>query len=108
MNALMWCCNFSLEVNDAPLRDWPWRMEKSNLDLIEPGRARRREMEVEVWIFFESTIALLMGVEIVEDDVQVAIREGANFRANYGAGSLARLAFLAHVTSQRKTHLCLI
>jgi hypothetical protein len=35
-------------------------------------------MEVDVWMFLEPAIALLMGVEIIEDDVQVAIREGGN------------------------------
>ncbi len=35
-------------------------------------------MEVDVWMFLEPAIALLMGVEIIEDDVQLAIREGGN------------------------------
>jgi hypothetical protein len=35
-------------------------------------------MEVDVWMFLEPAIALLMGVEIIEDDVQLAGREGGN------------------------------
>ena len=48
---------------------------KPSLDLIEPRRPRRVEMEVDVWMFLEPAIALLMGVEIIEDDVQRAIRK---------------------------------
>ena len=51
---------------------------KPSLDPIEPRRPRRGEMEVDVWMFLEPAIALLMGVEIIEDDVQLAIREGGN------------------------------
>ena len=51
---------------------------KTSLDPIEPRRPRRGEMEVDVWMFLEPAIALLMGVEIIEDDVQLAIREGGN------------------------------
>jgi hypothetical protein len=36
-------------------------------------------MEVDVWMFLEPAIALLMGGEIIEDDVQLAIREGGNY-----------------------------
>ena len=35
-------------------------------------------MEVDIWMFLEPAIALLMGVEIIEDDVQLAIREGSS------------------------------
>src|SRR5271169_1290936 len=51
---------------------------KPSLDLIEPRRPRRGEIEVHVWMVLEPAIALLMGVEIIEDDVQLAIREGGN------------------------------
>jgi len=51
---------------------------KPSLDLIEPGRARWREMEVDLRMFLEPAIALLMGVEIIEDDVHFAVREGGN------------------------------
>ena len=51
---------------------------KPSLDPIEPRRPRRGEMEVDVWMFLEPAIALLMGVEIIEDDVQLAMREGGN------------------------------
>ena len=42
---------------------------KTSLDPIEPRRPRRGEMEVDVLMFLEPAIALLMGVEIIEDDV---------------------------------------
>src|SRR6516164_9026828 len=51
---------------------------KPSLDPIEPRRPRRGEMEVDVWMFLEPAIALLMGVEIIEHDMQLAIREGGN------------------------------
>ena len=51
---------------------------KPSLDPIEPRRPRRGEMEVDAWMFHEPAIALLMGVKIIEDDVQLAIREGGN------------------------------
>ena len=51
---------------------------KLSLDPIEPRQPRRGEMEVHVWMFLEPAIALLMGVEIIENDVQLAIREGRN------------------------------
>jgi hypothetical protein len=49
---------------------------KPSLDLIEPERARRREIEVDLRMFLEPAIALLAGVEIIEDDVQLAVWEG--------------------------------
>jgi hypothetical protein len=51
---------------------------KPSLDLIKPRRARRDEMEMDFWVFLEPTLVLLMGVEIVEDDVEFSIREGGN------------------------------
>ena len=65
------------EVNDASQR-LALKDGKPSLDLVEPRRPRRGEMEVHVWMFLEPAIALLMGVEIIEDDVQLAIREGSN------------------------------
>src|SRR5258708_11087569 len=35
-------------------------------------------MEMDVWVFLEPALVLLMRVEIVEDDMEVAIREGGN------------------------------
>jgi hypothetical protein len=37
-------------------------------------------MEADVWVFLEPAVALLMGVEIVEDDVQFVVRKGGNVR----------------------------
>src|SRR5215831_1161782 len=45
-----------------------------NLDLIEPGGARRREMKVDVGMAGEPAVGLrLMGVEVVEDDVNLPL-----------------------------------
>ena len=45
-----------------------------NLDLIEPGGARRREMKVDVGMADEPAVGLrLMGVEVVEDDVNLPL-----------------------------------
>src|SRR5215475_11919823 len=35
-------------------------------------------MEVDLWVLLQPTVALLMGVEIIEDGVQLAIWEGGN------------------------------
>src|ERR1700746_725577 len=52
--------------------------EKPSLDLVEPGRARWREVEVNLRVFLKPAIAFFVGVEIIEDDVQFAVREGGN------------------------------
>ena len=39
-------------------------------------------MEVDVRMLFEPTVALLVGVEVVEDDMKLAIREGSNDTAH--------------------------
>src|SRR5579864_7136971 len=46
------------------------------LDLIEPRRASGGEMEMDLWVLLEPGLAFLVGVEIVEDDMQFTIREG--------------------------------
>ena len=45
------------------------------LDLVEPGGVRRREVKADVAVSGEPEVALgLMGTEIVEDDVDLALR----------------------------------
>src|SRR6516225_11861396 len=78
MNASICSCNSSTEGERCAVQRLALKDGKPSLDLIEPRRPRRGEMEVDVWMFLEPAIALLMGVEIVEDDVQLAIREGGN------------------------------
>ena len=39
-------------------------------------------MEMNVWVSLEPAFALFMGVEIVEDEVQLAIREGGGDAAH--------------------------
>ena len=52
--------------------------QKPCLDLIEPRRPGRGEMETDGGVFLEPALVLLMRVEIVEDDVKLTIREGGN------------------------------
>ena len=51
---------------------------KPCFDLIEPRRSGWGEMEVDLGVFLEPTLVLLVRIEIVEDDVKRAIREGGN------------------------------
>jgi len=37
-------------------------------------------MEADLWVFLQPAVALLMGVEIVIDDVQFVVRKGGNDR----------------------------
>jgi hypothetical protein len=48
---------------------------KPCFDLIEPRRPGRSEMEMDFGMFLEPALVLLMSVQIVEDDVKLAIRE---------------------------------
>ncbi len=48
------------------------------LDLIEPRRSCRREVEVHLGVLLEPMLILLVGVEVVDDDVKLAIRKGGN------------------------------
>src|ERR1019366_6964867 len=54
----------------------PLQDREPNLDLIEPGRACRREMKFHIRVGLEPVLVLLMGVEIVEDDVKLSARKG--------------------------------
>src|SRR3954469_17728281 len=53
----------------------PLQDREPNLDLIEPGRACRREMKVHIWVSLEPVLVLLVGDEVVEDDVMLAVRK---------------------------------
>ncbi len=44
--------------------------------LIEPRRPRRGEVEFDVGMLLEPVLILLMGVEIIQDDVKFAARVG--------------------------------
>src|SRR5689334_5380206 len=71
------CCSSCLRfVKEAPLSDCPCKIENHNLDLIEPGRACRREMKFHVGMRLEPILVFLVGVEIIEDDVKLAVRKG--------------------------------
>src|SRR5450432_2891700 len=47
------------------------------LDLVEPGRACRREMKFHIGMCLEPILVLLVGVEVVEDNVKLAVRKAA-------------------------------
>ena len=77
-------CNESIDVllqlGDGGERSAGQRLalenRKPGLDLVEPRRPRRGEMELHVRMPLEPAVVLLMSVEIVEDDVKLAIRVG--------------------------------
>ena len=54
----------------------PLQDRKPYLDLIEPGRTCRREMELHIGMGLEPILILLVGVEIIEDDVKLPVRKG--------------------------------
>src|ERR1700756_3707745 len=53
----------------------PLQDRKPHLDLIEPGRTCRREMKLQVGVGLEPMLVLLVGVEVVEDDVKLPVRK---------------------------------
>lgn len=48
-------------------------LQESDFDLIEPGRACRREMKSYLGVLLEPTLVLLVRVEIAQDDVKLAV-----------------------------------
>ena len=53
----------------------PLQDREPYLDLIEPGRACRREMKLHIGMGLEPMLVLLVGVKVVEDDVKLAVRK---------------------------------
>ena len=53
----------------------PLQDREPDLDLVEPGRACRREMKLHIGMGLEPMLVLLVGVKIVEDDVKLAVRK---------------------------------
>ena len=51
---------------------------KPSFDLIEPRRTGWDEMEMHLRVFLEPALVLLMRVEVIKDDVKLAIREGGH------------------------------
>ena len=54
----------------------PLQDREPYLDLVEPGRAGRREMKLHIGTGLEPMLVLLVGVKVVEDDVKLAFRKG--------------------------------
>ena len=54
----------------SPLQD-----REPDFDLIEPGRAGRREMELHIGMGLEPMLVLLVGAEVVEDDMKFPVRK---------------------------------
>src|SRR5215467_4795710 len=44
-----------------------------DLDLVDPARRSRREVERDVWVSGKPSVVLLMGAVVVEDDVDLAV-----------------------------------
>src|ERR1035437_1733559 len=65
-----WLIQASGECGRPPLQD-----REPYLDLIEPGRACRREMKLHIGMGLEPMLVLFVGVEVVEDDVKLAVRK---------------------------------
>ena len=55
----------------------PLQDREPTLHLIEPGCSCRRE-ESAPWVSREPSFVLLVGIEIVQDDVKFAVREGGD------------------------------
>jgi hypothetical protein len=53
----------------------PLQDREPSLDLVEPGRACRREMKLHIGMDLEPMLVLLMGVKVVEDDMKLAVRK---------------------------------
>src|ERR1700756_4928965 len=53
----------------------PLQDREPYLDLIEPGRAGRREMKFHIGMGLEPILVLLVGAEIIENDVKLAVRK---------------------------------
>src|SRR5271156_92277 len=60
----------------SPAERLPLQDREPYFDLVEPGRACRREMKFHIGMGFEPILVLFVGVEVVEDDVKLAARKG--------------------------------
>ena len=70
------CCSSCFEACEGRAAErLPLQDREPYLDLIEPGRACRREMKLHIGMGLEPTLVLLVGVEIVEDNVKLAVCE---------------------------------
>ena len=70
-------CDMGLELTERVERRSPKRLacqdREPDLDLIQPGCSRRRKMEMHVRMAFQPAIVLrLVGIQIVEDDMNLA------------------------------------
>ena len=54
----------------------PLQDREPYLDLVEPGRTCRREMNLHVGVGLEPMFVFLVGVEVVEDDVKFSPWKG--------------------------------
>jgi len=51
----------------------PLQDREPYLDLVEPGRAGRREMKLHIGMGLEPVLVLLVGAEVIEDDVELTV-----------------------------------
>src|SRR5258705_10097039 len=79
MKVSMWALSWLSELKEAPLSALFGQDREPDLDLVEPRGTGRREVEAHVGMAREPTVVLrLVGVEIVEDDMDLAARMGGN------------------------------
>ncbi len=53
----------------------PLQDREPDLDLVEPGRACRREMKLHIGMGLEPRLVLFVGVEVVQNDVKLTVRK---------------------------------
>jgi len=79
MKASMWAMSSLRLVKDAPLSDCVDRIENQISIWLRPGGVGRRVVEINVLVALEPDVALgLADGEIVEDDVDFALRMGGD------------------------------
>jgi hypothetical protein len=59
-----------IDVNEAPASRLALQDREPDLDLIEPGGAGRRKVEAHIGMAFEPSLVLLVGVEVVGNDME--------------------------------------
>src|SRR5437764_1676264 len=83
---LVVCCDESIDVllqlldggEGGAVEGLALQDRKPCFDLVEPRRSGWNEVEADVGVFLEPALVLLMGIEIVEDNVKFAVRKGCN------------------------------
>jgi hypothetical protein len=78
MKASICSCSWETAVKEAPLSDLALKDGEPCLDLIEPGSSRWGEMEMHSRMLLQPALVLLVGIEIIQHDVKLAVRKSCN------------------------------